>query len=159
MITRFRFEQSMTHLRRSLLTAAGVSLFAVAGTSAGCQDRNKIPLGAARVLFDSLIAAHEATYDSVTANLGYDRMNCLTERAATVLDFDAVHDVNRKAETLVRTRHSSAERRAGLRGIGSIHPVGDSAFCRRVDSLWYELVAHRIRTHAVPPKRPPVDSP
>lgn len=147
MITRDRIEQSAAHLRRAFPALAGVLLVLLVGATAGCQGRNDVPPGPARILFDSLVAAHEAMYDSATANLGFDRMSCLKDRADSILAFKVVTDIGRKAENVVRARHSRAEWEAGARGIESMHPVGDLVFCRRVDSLWYARVVGRTKPH------------
>ncbi|MHB1312652.1 MAG: hypothetical protein ACYC3L_11610 [Gemmatimonadaceae bacterium] len=147
MITSVRFERTAAHLRRVLPVLAAVLLMLLVGAAAGCQGRNEVPPGPARILFDSLVAAHEAMYDSATADLGYGRMSCLKDRAESILAFKVVTDIGRKAENAVRARHSRAEWEAGARGIASIHPVGDLVFCRRVDSLWYARVLNRAKPH------------
>lgn len=104
---------------------------------AGCQGRAGLLSRSERVVLDSLMAAHEAMYDSATANIGFDRMACLSGRADSSLGSAAVKRLNAQAEARVLARHSSAERDAGDRGIQMDHPYWTPAVCRRVDSLWY----------------------
>lgn len=97
--------------------------------------------GPARILYDSLVAGNEAMLDSASANLGFDRLGCLEDRARATLGFDSVSRIGREAEEVVREKHTRAEWQAGEKGIEMLHPVGDLAFCRRVDSLWYARAA------------------
>ena len=97
--------------------------------------------GPARVLNDSLVAAQEAMVDSASANLAYDRVGCLHDRAIPTFGLDSVSRISRQAAVTVHARHTEAELRAGRKGIAMAHPIGDDVFCRRVDSLWYARAA------------------
>lgn len=126
---------------RQLTLLAGAPLFALLLATGGCVGHKEALSAPARILFDSLLAGNEAMYDSASANLGFDRLGCLEERAAVPLGLDFVERLGREAEETVRARHSRAALEAGRRGIDMIHPVGDSAFCKRIDSLWYARLA------------------
>jgi hypothetical protein len=126
---------------RQLTLLVGASLYVLLGATGGCQGRGNALSAPARILRDSLLAGNEAMYDSASANLGFDRLGCLEERAAVQLGLGLVERLGREAEDTVRARHSRAALEAGRRGIEMIHPVADSAFCKRIDSLWYARLA------------------
>ncbi len=112
------------------------------GTSTGACQRTRAPMSnLERALYDSLVAANEAMYDSATANLGFDRLRCLQERAQSHLTDAVVQQLGVSAEVSVRARHSRAELEAGNRGIAADHPFGLPRYCVPVDSLWYATVA------------------
>lgn len=135
--------------RARQLTVVAVALLSVLLVAAGgCQGRREPLSEPARILFDSLLAGNEAMYDSASANLGFGRLGCVEHRARAMFGSALVSRLGREAENAVRARHSRTELDAGRRGIEMLQPVSDSAYCRRVDSLWY------ARTTANPAVRP-----
>ncbi|MHB1311049.1 MAG: hypothetical protein ACYC3L_03445 [Gemmatimonadaceae bacterium] len=97
--------------------------------------------GLSRIVFDSLVLAHEVLLDSASANLAYERKSCLFNRASNVLGIDSVSRIARQAELTVTERHTRAELEAGRKGIAYEHPFADETFCLRIDSLWYARAA------------------
>ena len=128
-------------LRRVILASTLPS--AVFVSTGGCQGRDAVLAGAAKVLLDSSLAANEALYDSSTANLAMDRLACLESRARPRLGHDELLRIATEAERTVRKRHSRGEFLAGDRGVEMLHDAPTTANCRRVDSLWYATVAQR----------------
>lgn len=126
---------------RQLTLLVGASLFMLLGATGGCQGHKEALSASARIRLDSLLAGNEAMYDSASANLGFGRLGCLEERARAGLGSAFVSRLAQEAESAVRSRHSRSEYEAGDRGIEMLHPVGDSANCARIDSLWYARLA------------------
>lgn len=126
-----------TRRHRQYTRLVGVSVSVLIGAIAGCQGRSEPLSGPARILFDSLLAGNEAMFDSASANVGFGRLGCLETRARGVFGSEFVSQLGLEAEDSVRARHSRAEYEQGERGIEMLQPVADSAFCVRVDSLWY----------------------
>jgi len=121
----------------------GSLLSVVFVTTASCQGRNSSLPSAAKVFLDSSLVANEALYDSSTANVGMDRLACLEARTRDVLGRDTVRRIATEAERTVRARHTLAEEAAGNRGIEMLHDEPNVANCRRIDSLWYALLAQQ----------------
>lgn len=116
---------------------AGALLSVLFVAIGGCQDR-QVPLSkAAEVLYDSLVTANEAMYDSVGPNLGYHRMGCVYERTVSTLGRELAERLSIQAEESVRSRHSRTELEAVNRGLQGNHPFATPEFCQRIDSLWY----------------------
>ncbi len=138
----FRVRHSvLARLRpRHFTRLVGVSVSVLIGAIAGCQGRSEPLSGPARILFDSLLAGNEAMFDSASANVGFGRLGCLETRARGVFGSEFVSQLGLEAEVTVRARHSRAEYEQGERGIEMLQPVADSAFCARIDSLWYARV-------------------
>jgi hypothetical protein len=122
---------------------ASVSFSAFFVSTGGCQGRAAPTPNAAKVLLDSSLAANEALYDSSTANLAMGRLACLEGRARPALGHDEVLRIATEAERTVRRRHSRVEFLVGDRGIEMLHDEPNAENCRRVDSLWYALIAQR----------------
>lgn len=97
--------------------------------------------GTSRILYDSLVVAEETMLDSASANLAFDRVGCLFDRASATFGIDSVARIAGAAELAVREKHTSAELDAGRRGIAMVYPLGDDEFCRRIDALWYTRAA------------------
>lgn len=97
--------------------------------------------GASRILYDSLVVAEEAMLDSASANLGFERVSCLFNRASQTFGIDSVSRISSAAGRTVREKHTRAELEAGQKGIAMMQPYADAEFCLRVDSLWYARAA------------------
>lgn len=130
---------------KHLMLIIGALSSVLLGVAGGCQGRSEPLSEPARILYDSLLAANEAMYDSASANLGFGRLGCLGHRARATFGTALVSQLDREAEVAVRSRHSGTELAAGRRGIEMLQPVSDSAYCRRIDSLWYARLATKPR--------------
>jgi hypothetical protein len=97
--------------------------------------------GRARILYDSLVTAEEAMLDSASANLGYERVSCLFNRAWNTYGGDSLVRIATAAERAVRARHTRTEIETGRKGIAFAHDFADDAHCVRIDSLWYARAA------------------
>ena len=133
---------------RVLVILVGMLASLLLCATGGCQGLREAQSEPARILFDSLLAGNEAMYDSASANLGFGRLGCVEHRARAMFGSTVVSRLGREAENAIRARHSRTELDAGRRGIEMLQPVFDSAYCRRIDSLWYARIA------AKPPARP-----
>ena len=126
---------------RTLTLIVGALSSILFGATGGCQGRREQMSQPARIVFDSLIIAREAMYDSAGPTLGYHRGGCLFMRAMSTLGFDTASRIAQEAVNEVRARHSRAEEVAISRGLQGNHPAPTPEGCQRVDSLWYERAA------------------
>ncbi|HEY5490488.1 MAG TPA: hypothetical protein VIK25_04770, partial [Gemmatimonadaceae bacterium] len=126
---------------RQLTLLAGASLFALLCATGGCQGLREAQSEPARILYDSLLAAKEAMYDSVGPNLGYERVGCVGERGRLALGLELVERLSTEAGREIRSHHSRTEWEAVNRGLAGDHQGSTPEFCTRIDSLWYARLA------------------
>lgn len=132
--------QRTRRLVRVCLVAATIGASAVAG---GCQTSAARLKPRERVLFDSLVGAYEALFDSAGPNLGYDRSACLYMRGTAELGADVKHRVAVLAERSVLKRKSAEDwNRVDSLLVGS-HDVASPEWCKQVDSSWYAMLSRR----------------
>lgn len=122
---------------RGLVIVVGMLATALLGATAGCQRRTETLSGPARILFDSLVAAHEAMHDSAGPNLGYDRWHCLLARGSDQLGSDIAERISEEATASVDSRHSTKEWKEVNQRLLGAHPMPSPESCRSTDSLWY----------------------
>jgi len=115
----------------------GLLLSVLLGAAGGCQARKEVMSPPARVLYDSLIAAHEFMFNATDPKLGYSRMGCVYEQAVSTLGRDEARRISSAAEAEVRSRHSLSEAAAVSHGLQGDYPFATPEVCREVDSLWY----------------------
>ena len=142
-------QQWARQLAPALLPAEGASLLLMAAAMNDPLIRFG-PLGAltgdSRILYDSLVAANEAMVDSASANLGFERMGCLSNRATEMFGSDSVLRIGSAAQRAVREEHTRAELEAGQKGIAMLQQYADEQSCLRVDSLWHARAAALRKT-------------
>jgi len=132
---------STSRRTRCLSLTVGTLFSILLGATGGCQGRREQLSQPARIVFDSLIVAREAMYDSAGPTLGYHRSGCLFMRAMSTFGFDTASRISQEAVDEVRSRHSRAEEVAISRGLQGTHPAPTPEDCQRVDSLWYAHAA------------------
>jgi len=139
-------------VRQSLLGVGAVAALVVllAGFG-GCQSRGTRATGPTRIFLDSLRAGNEALFDSSTADLAWQRLSCVEDRAGAALGQDEALRLANEAEREVRAKHSRAEYAAGHRGLSMIHEVTNPTRCKSIDSLWYARFGVRRNTRSPSP--------
>ena len=137
-------ERRAANARQSLdaLGATAALVLLLAGI-AGCQGRSTQATGSTRIFLDSLRAGNEALFDSSTADLAWQRLSCLEDRAGAALGQDEALRLANEAEREVRENHSRAEYAAGRRGLSMEHETPDPTLCKSIDSLWYSRIGVR----------------
>lgn len=130
-------------LRRLVRVCLLVTAVGACAVAAGCRTSPARLQPRERVLFDSLVTAYDALFDSAGPNLGYDRSACLYLRGTAELGEPVKHKVAVLAETIVMNRRSAKERdRVDSLLVGS-HAVTSPEWCKQVDSSWYAMLRRK----------------